>query len=272
MDTALTPFVLTSAHNLPHLQHLAHFPDAIVMLIDDPLTRQFALLLNHTNQLAFGGGKNMGMPLWVMLDCGILSSAIVGFATPCSQLSAAERARLGVPDDYHGWVPLSEYCACPTLTPGCVSGFSLQCQRPGYGIARRTKAMAMLLYGARTQVGVTQFDNPAIRVHASLGPLRIIIHRPAIHTHADHSFVYHATLPSPDVLCNIARGELSRAPCALPAGERWTFHPGREEHHARLARLLGASYTVWITPPAWHRDPEGVVHLDLCIEPPSTTQ
>lgn len=265
MNDSLIPFVLTSRHNIPHLRHIEDFPNLQVMCVDDPHTRPFALWLNHTNQLAFGGGKNMGMPLWVMLDCGILSGAIIGFCAPRDALSPTELTRIGVDSTYKGLVPLSEYCACPTLAPHTVSGFSLQSQRPRQGLARRTKALAMLIYGAQHQIGVTQFDNPAIRVHASFGLLRIAMHRPAIHTHAHNTFVYHARMPPADTLHRMARGELAQAPYTSPREERWSFDPGDESHHRRLAEMIAEGRHVWLIPPAWHRDEHGSIHMDLLI-------
>ncbi len=263
---SLVPFALTSSHNRPHLAHLESFPELRVLCVDDPATRPFALLLNHTNQLAFGGGKNMGMPLWVMLDCGILSSAIVGFAAPPNTLTKEERTRIGLPQNYaHDLAPLSEYCACPTVAPDTVSGFSLQSQRTGQGLARRTKALAMLLYGARKQVGVTQFDNAAIRVHASFGPLRLAIHRPCIHTHAEKSFVYHAILPPEEILLQMAHGTLTQAPYTLPDGDMWRFDPMDESHHERASTLLEQGSRLWLVPPAWTQDAQGRITLDILM-------
>lgn len=254
----LSPFLLTASHQLPHLHHLDAFADELhVFLVHEPATRPFAQLLNHTNQLAFGGDTNMGMPLWVMLDCGILSSAIVGFGAPRHTLDPDTLARLGVPADYpdHLLVPLSEYCACPTVKPGCVSGFSLQSQLPGHALGLRTKALAMLFYGASSQVGVTQFDNPAIRVHARFGPMKILVHRPVIHTHAHKSFVYELDLPTATTLEAMARDpHHAIAPPPPPSSHDWSFDPDDETHHQRLAALLDRGEEVFITQPGWEKD------------------
>ncbi len=261
----LTPYVLTTSQNLPLLHQLDAFPDILTLLVDDPTSKPFADLLNYTNQLAFGGDTNMGMPLWVMLDCGILSSAIIGFATSREQLPSSILEKLNVPDTYHDLIPISEYCACPTLTPHQVSGFSLQSQVPHLNLGLRTKALAMLLYGATSQIGVTQLDNPAIRVHSKLGPLKLLIHRPVVHTHAHKSFVYELTLPHHTILKKLADGLLPHAPQPTPSGTHWSFDPAQAKDHERLSNLLKDQQPVMITSPGWHQHPDGRISIDMCL-------
>lgn len=256
----LVPFVLTARQNLPLLSIDGHELGEHALqyfFVDEAESATFGQILNFTNQLAFGGDTNMGMPLWVLLDCGILSSAVIGFGVSFEHADEALKERLQIPEGYTGLLPVSEYCACPTLEPGCVSGFSLQSQVTGQGIATRTKALAMLLYGARRQVGVTQFDNAAIRVHSRFGPMRITIHRPSLHTHASNSFVYKLSLPSPSRLAALARGEFDEVDgvdaVTLPVGERWMFDPSNESDHQRLRELVLAEEKVWIVPPGWER-------------------
>ncbi|MEM1350351.1 MAG: hypothetical protein AAGI01_17455 [Myxococcota bacterium] len=263
---ALTPFVLTTRRNHQWLHLDAPLGmELSVFDIDEPAHSPFGLLLNYTNQLAFGGETNMGMPLWVMLDCGIMPSAIVGFALPREVISDRLRDELAVPDKYAGWVPVSEYCACPALEPGCVSGFSLQSQLGGYGLGTRTKALALRIYGSTSQIGVTQFDNPSIRVHARFGALEIMIHRPALHTHPRKSFSYRTQLPSYAVLEAMARGEEAQTSELVGVdGRAFTFDPEEEAHHEMLRAHLTMGKRAWIVPPGWRKDGErGVVEMVL---------
>ncbi len=250
-DLPLIPFALTSERNLEllHLDGLARDPE--VVLVDDPSRGDFCRLLNHTNQLAFGGETNMGMPPWVMLDCGILSCAIVGFAMRREDLPDGLDEAIGVPQDYGDLVPVSEYCACPTLEPNSVSGFSLAAQLTGHGVATRTKALALAIYGSRSQIGVTQFDNPAIRVHAKLGPMEVTLHRPSVHTHAANSFAYRLDLPDRPTLIAIADGTRRRAEHAPLPGEALDFDPTDETHHARLRDAVASRRPVHIVQPGW---------------------
>ena len=262
----LVPFVLTTRANAPFLrldEQALGMPLRVIFIEDDHHS-PFCQVLNHTNHLAFGGA-GMGMPLWVLLDCGVLPSAVVGFASPFEGLPQALRAKLSLPADYpHELVPLTEYCASLTVEPGGVCGFSLQSQLEGAGLATRTKALAMWVYGATFQTGVTQFDNPAIRVHARLGPLRIQIHRPTVHTHPDKSFVYRVELPPAATLAAMARAELHEAPLAqqarrLAQDQRWRLRTWDEDEHQALRRRLALGQPLYIAPPAWEMTEQGAV-------------
>lgn len=264
----LVPFVFTAQQNLERLRLEGLEPVTgrapEIHLVDEASSADFGLLLNHTNQLAFGGETNMGMPLWVLLDCGVLPAAVVGLAAPRDQVDGELAARIGVDPGYEGLVPISEYCACPTLEPACVSGFSLQTQTPGRGIATRTKALALLVFGSRAQIGVTQFDNPAIRVHARFGPMRLTVHRPSVHTHARNSFAYRIELSGREDLMALARGSFEAVRHEVPSGQRWSFDPGREDDHARLREHVLAGDAVWVVAPGWRRQGQGC-RLDLVI-------
>jgi hypothetical protein len=264
----LTPYLLTTSDNRPHLRlDLDLGTEPLIYEVDDPTSADFARVLNWSNQLAFGGDRQMGMPRWVMLDCAILPGAIAGFALPRDELDAALAGRLRLEEfgPTLDRVPVSEYCACPTVAPDEVSGFSLHTQIEGRGLGLRTKALAMALYDARAVVGVTQFDNPAIAVHTRLGPMDIRVHRPAVHTHAASSLVYRTRLPSREKLCALARGERPESSPA-PGGTRWTFDPDAEADHERLAAHLEAGRRAWIVAPGWRRDARGDVQIELVLE------
>lgn len=258
LEANLKPYVLTVGTNIPMLDVDVELDEPIqVMRIEDERHAEFCSILNRGNQAAFGGPKDMGMPLWVMLDCAILPSAMVGFMLPKEVVSPEIIDRLDVDEDYDGFVPISEYCACPTVEPNTVSGFSLHSHVPGQGIATRTKALGLAVLGARRQVGVTQFDNPAIRVHVRFGPMEVKIHRPIVHTHPDDSFVYSLDLPEQDTLLEIARGESEFGAGQLPTGQRWTFMHDDELAHGRLRQHLAQDGRAWVIPPGWRATEQG---------------
>lgn len=269
MDTslqeALVPYVLTFGRNPSHLHLDLDIDDEIVVLrAEDDDTAEFARLLNQSNNVAFGGPRSMGMPLWVMLDCGILGSAITGFMLDSDDAPDELWDILELEDDFEGWVPVSEYCACLTVEPGCVSGFSLHSHLPNQGIATRTKALALAVLDAKAQVGVTQFNNPAIRVHARFGPMEVLVHRPAIHTHSEESFVYRLQLPEMQMLEAMAREVVEFGDPRRPDGVTWTFDPADERSHIRLRSHLADGGRAWIVSPGWRGTTEGC-EIDMIL-------
>jgi|GEM_PF-858449 len=190
-----------------------------------------ARLLNLGNAMAYGG--DMGMPEWVMLDCGLLPTAFMGLCRRGVELSDEQRASLderlarleremsparrateeliGVPmgpvrDEE--WVPVAEFCALPTLTPGEVMGYSLFSLEPGLGV--RAKAIGLSLHaslGAHSQLGVAQYSNlGALKSHLRFGPLELIDPLTPLHTRAGETFIYRLSLPPRDALIDMASG------------------------------------------------------------------
>lgn len=264
----LIPYVLTTGLNAPHLNldGLDELGRPVeVILVEDPENAEFCNLLNRSNQHAFGGPSDMGMPLWVMLDCAILPSAMIGYMLPADLVDDGIWDLLDIDDDYEGMVPISEYCAALSVEPGCVSGFSLHSALSGQGIATRTKALALAVLEARTQIGVTQFNNPAIRVHARFGPMEILTHRPAVHTHPEESFIYRLELPDRDTLIEMAKGGVEFGIPERPEGTKWLFEPSDEVQHLRLATHLSNGGKVWIVSPGWRGTQDGC-EIDMILD------
>lgn len=261
----LVPYVLTHRRNLDFLDldiDVGTKPQ--IICVEDDESAEFCAILNRSNQEAFGGPDSMGMPRWVMLDCAILPSAVIGFMLASEDTPEEILDKLDVDDDYDGYVPVSEYCACPTVEAGCVSGFSLHSHLIGHGIATRTKALALAIYAAKTQIGVTQFYNPAIRVHVRFGAMEMIIHRPSVHTYPEDSFVYRLELPAKEVLVNMARGDDVFGQSDIPEGIRWEFDPDNEMMQGRLSRHLQEGGRAWLIPPGWRASEDGCeLHMVL---------
>lgn len=265
LQAALVPYVLTFGRNANHLNLDLDLPEEIeVLKVEDEANGEFCRLLNYSNQLAFGGPRSMGMPLWVMLDCAIMPSAIIGFMLDSEEAPDELWDLLEIDDDYEGWVPVSEYCAALTVEPGCVSGFSLHSHVPNQGIATRTKALALAVLDAKAQIGVTQFSNPSIRVHARFGPMEILIHRPVVHTHAEDSFVYRLQLPELQALEAMARESTPFGDPRRPDGVAWSFDPSDERAHVRLRSHLSDGGRAWIVSPGWRGTEDGC-EIDMIL-------
>ena len=178
----LAPFVVATPEHQARLE-LAPFGIAIPAIGRiDPLrasSARFLGLLSKLDALTFGP-EGMPMPRWLFLDGSALPGGIVGLARPASALDPEARALFGLPDDDEGLVPLAMYIAVPTLDRGVWVGHNLasaaeRLPRRGLeGLGRLTKALGLAVYGARAQIGATQWASRALHVHARLGPLELL--------------------------------------------------------------------------------------------------
>lgn len=139
----------------------------------------FLELLKRVDEATFGP-EGMPMPRWVFFDGAELPGGIVGFGAPEDSLDRATKAALEVPPDYRGLVPLSIFIAVPTFEPGVWMAHNL-CSMAGIvrqfnlrGLGSLTKAVGLKVFRAVAQVGATQWDSPALKIHTRLGPLALL--------------------------------------------------------------------------------------------------
>lgn len=137
------------------------------------------------NQLAFGG---IGVPRWVLSDLYLLPGAIGLLRCPARMLKPEVRERLGLADEDPAIG--AAYYAAPSVTPGLFIGVSLLSFLPGTGAAPWVKVLTLAMLRAKRLRGVAQWDNPSVRVHARLGPLRLVGRVPGGHEYGERTFVY----------------------------------------------------------------------------------
>lgn len=238
----LTPFVVATTTSRAHFD-LCPFgleipPDSII----DPLRREASTFLDLLSILdaATFGPEGMPMPRWIFYDAAELPGGIVGFGCHVGALSPRLTEIFKIPPAYGGIVPLSMYIAIPTLSPGVWVGHnlaSLREQLPGEplrGLGRVTKAIALKVFRAAGQIGVTQWDSRALGVHARMGPLRLLTAWTPAHTFPQ-SLTYQVDIDDATLL-RLAGDPL--APAAdLPAPALWIRsddHPAMEALQARI--------------------------------------
>jgi hypothetical protein len=137
------------------------------------------------NQLAFGG---IGVPRWVLSDLYLLPGAIGLLRCPAWMVKPEVRERLALADEDS--TIGAAYYAAPSVTPGLFIGVSLLSFLPGTGAAPWVKVLTLAMLRARRLRGVAQWDNPSVRVHARLGPLRLVGRVPGGHEYGERTFVY----------------------------------------------------------------------------------
>jgi hypothetical protein len=214
---------LWMASNGAVLRELSLTPQGVAITPRDflgPYEREWKLenlmrTYNVLNATAFGA-KGIPLQNWVMIDLGLLPSGFLLLTLPRAAVEAAcedparspaERARLAqvLPAvlaeaerlDHSGPIPVAGYCASPTPDRRGWVGWSLCSAIPGLGTV--AKGLGLLAYEARTLVGVTQFYDPALRIHRKFGPMRLLAAVLDLHP-VPHTMAYRTEVfaPEPD--------------------------------------------------------------------------
>ena len=195
------PYIATSDYLLPSLNTHPFGQKAQAFLMENPDHTPFHEAYLLSNSLGFKS-PDLKMPHWVLLDCVLMQTAVVGFM----------RAKESLPDsflDYYrkdssidldrlDYLPVSGQISSPTAGGKILSGFSLFSL--GYAIdgprnlGLYTKALALEAYRAQHYewiYGTAQYDNAAIKVHGQFSP-RMEIAQPilSIHPKQAMSFIY----------------------------------------------------------------------------------
>jgi hypothetical protein len=214
----------------------------------------FIRVYNRLNSVLLGT-KGLALEYWVMIDLGLLPTAFLlialsrelllhklddGGLTSKQHALLREQAGplLAEADDlgFHGPIPVAGYCAVPSPVSGHWVGWSLCSAVPGLGTI--VKGLALEAYRARALTGVTQYGNPALRLHRKFGPMRILRADLDLHP-APHTFVYQTDLYAEDTV---------RTPTFL-------MHSDDTDRQRELqARIVTKGHTVHILAPGLDRD------------------
>jgi hypothetical protein len=238
----------------------------------DPNAQGFCLAMNRANCLAYDGQVSpaaastaLGMPLWVFLDCCALPSAIVGYEAPASVLPSWYRDAID-PEGHEAYLPVTEYIALPSLNPRECVGVSLFSFVEGGNWGRRTKALALTLLGARSQLGVAQYTNASLRLHLAFGELELRTLQTAVHSRPSETFVYQVVVPPARQLrAMLETGKaIARRPLP-PFSEAHSFDP-RVPSEVAAWCALGAGRRAWLVGARLDEDGQ-VEQVDVRLDP-----
>ncbi|WP_224362459.1 hypothetical protein [Hyalangium versicolor] len=141
------------------------------------------------NQLAF---QAIGVPSWVLSDLYLLPGAIGLLRCPARMLDDKAREKLGLADE--ALAIGAAYYAAPSVVPGRFIGVSMMSFVRGIRAGSWVKMLTLRMLRAQRLRGVAQWNNPSVRVHTRLGPLRLVGAVPGDHDYADRSFLYETEL------------------------------------------------------------------------------
>ena len=254
----MRPFIATTRSLLDALDLSVLGAEPRVFLLEREEDRAFHEAYLLANALGFGDAS-LQMPNWVLVDCVLMQTAVVGLvlarerASP-SLLKAFEDG--GVDTGALSELPVSGQIAGLGLDGGTLTGFSLFSLRrylpdaPPLGIL--TKALALQAYRAEGKkfVGISHYDNKALSMHGRFG-LPMWIEQAAIplHPRRDMALVYAMNVAF-DMARLAAAPEAGRYDYLLSAGDR--------EAKARIAADIAEGQRAVIVPPFQIETPEGL--------------
>ncbi|MDH4224452.1 MAG: hypothetical protein OEW12_02260 [Deltaproteobacteria bacterium] len=210
----LVPYVVATPDMIP-LLNLPPFGVPVGLSVN-PLrmdSRPFLERIQVIDRLSFGP-RGLHMPQWIFFDGAAITGAVFGFAIPQNQLTSSEREVLQVKKGDPDWIPLSIYAAIPSHQPGVWVGHNLSSlkslvpHRPWQGLGLLTKALALKMFQADFQCGVTQWSTGALHIHTRFGPLELLSAYTPAHTRPD-SLTYRLKVEEPHLRAAVGDPEYS---------------------------------------------------------------
>jgi hypothetical protein len=209
---------------------------------------ELVALYREANALAFPG--ELALPGWVLSDLYLMPGAIGLLTCEARVLDVPARKRLGLkPDDR---AIAAAYFGAPTVHPGTFIGVSLLSLVPRVLAGAWVKALTLRMLGAKRLRGVAQWQNPSVRVHTRMGPLRVVSSVPGTHEFRAKSFVYESDLTDESVWSAAMQRRLDMPIDArIPATDL--------EALGRILARVEEGETIHVVPPGL--DPSGRVLL-----------
>jgi hypothetical protein len=195
------PYVATSERLLPSFNTSPFGDKARCYLMENQGDAAFFESYLLSNSLGFKS-PDLKMPHWVLIDCTLMQTAIVGFMKARDELPAKfldyyrNDPRIDMENLTH--IPISGQIASLTADGKSLFGFSLFSLGSSINgpknIGLFTKALALEVYRAADYdelYGITQYDNPAIKIHGRFSS-RMEIHQPIVplHPKKDMTLIY----------------------------------------------------------------------------------
>ncbi len=201
LQAGYIPYIATSRDLLPYFDTAPFGLPVQTFFMEEPSHKSFLETYLMSNTLSFKN-PDVQMPKWVLIDCVLMQTAIVGFMKPTSEvpdkLLESYRNNKLVDIDHLSYLPISGHVSSP-----CVGGigfvgislFSLGREIGDIkGLGLYSKALALEVYRAPSHKvfrGIVQYDNNALRVHGRFST-RTEITQPMVplHPRNDMTLIY----------------------------------------------------------------------------------
>lgn len=136
--------------------------------------------------------SGMPMPGWVFYDCGLIPGVVAGFAYKTEKLPEVIRKTFGESLLKTDWTPLSLFIAIPCVNKNewvAHNLSSINALLPNkedrfYGLGFLTKAFGLWYENIEKLCGMTQWESPALKLHANYGDFEVLTAYTPIHSHA----------------------------------------------------------------------------------------
>lgn len=184
-----------------HLKDCKWF-DNLDVLKRDPLSMReegFARIILEIESRAFQQ-SGMPMPGWVFYDCGLIPGIVTGFAYRTEKLPESIKAVLGETLLNTVWTPLSLFIAIPCgnkkeWVAHNLSSINALLHKEDryYGLGFLTKAFGLWYSNIKQLCGMTQWQSPALKLHANYGDFEILTSYTPVHSHP-HTLTYRCAL------------------------------------------------------------------------------
>lgn len=199
------PYIATSRKLLSSLNTKPFGVEADIFLMEEPSHAPFLEAYLLSNSLSFSS-PNMKMPHWVLIDCALMQTAVVGFTVPVGhvpeELLAYFREDKKIDFAKLDRIPVSGQISATNIDQNSMTGislFSLGRQLKNAGkLGLYTKTLSLETYRARsfaTYYGIAQYNNPSLKVHGRFAPeMEIYQSTVLLHAMREMTFVYKMTL------------------------------------------------------------------------------
>lgn len=199
----IVPYIATSEQYLKHLNTDIFKGREVVKLLERDEDIDFHNAYIFSNYLGFQG-TDVLMPNWVYIDFIMLQTAVIGFAierdkAPKTLVDSFDM-RHDIKTENLDYLPISGQTAGAGIDKETLMGFSLFSLRrllgdyPVSEIGLLTKIIGLYAHDAHKYkqfIGISQYDNPAIKIHARFGE-KMYIQTPMVPLHpmAEQTMIY----------------------------------------------------------------------------------